>query len=512
MIEMQKKLRMLIVLDGWGINEKKEGNAVVAANPQNFIKYWNSYPHTKLSASGLDVGLPSGQMGNSEVGHLNIGAGRIIYQDFTRINKEIEEGHFFKHPVFIDAMENSKNNNTAMHLMGLISDGGVHSHIEHLEALLRLCKNYGLKDVYLHLFLDGRDVPPESALVYVNRIEDYMEKLRVGKIATIGGRYYGMDRDKRWERIELAYNAMVKGEGEIAKSARAAIEKSYSENRTDEFVLPTVIENEGKPVGIIKEKDSVIFFNFRPDRARQITRSLVDVDFNGFERKYFPLHFVCMTQYDKTIENVNVVYKPEGYRNTFGEYISQKGLKQLRIAETEKYAHVTFFFNGGVESPNNGEERALIQSPKVATYDLQPQMSAHEVKNRVLEEIDKNIYDFIIINFANADMVGHTGVYDAAKIAIETVDSCLGEIVERVLSLKGALYVTADHGNAEQMIDYETREPFTAHTTNLVPFIVIGEGEVELKDGGKLCDIAPTILDFMKLDIPKEMTGISLIK
>lgn len=451
-------------------------------------------------------------MGNSEVGHLNIGAGRIIYQDFTRINKEIEEGHFFKHPVFIDAMENSKNNNTAMHLMGLISDGGVHSHIEHLEALLRLCKNYGLKDVYLHLFLDGRDVPPESALVYVNRIEDYMEKLRVGKIATIGGRYYGMDRDKRWERIELAYNAMVKGEGEIAKSARAAIEKSYSENRTDEFVLPTVIENEGKPVGIIKEKDSVIFFNFRPDRARQITRSLVDVDFNGFERKYFPLHFVCMTQYDKTIENVNVVYKPEGYRNTFGEYISQKGLKQLRIAETEKYAHVTFFFNGGVESPNNGEERALIQSPKVATYDLQPQMSAHEVKNRVLEEIDKNIYDFIIINFANADMVGHTGVYDAAKIAIETVDSCLGEIVERVLSLKGALYVTADHGNAEQMIDYETREPFTAHTTNLVPFIVIGEGEVELKDGGKLCDIAPTILDFMKLDIPKEMTGISLIK
>lgn len=507
---MGRKLNMLIILDGWGINENKEGNAVKAANTPNFNKCWNTYPHTRLSASGLDVGLPRGQMGNSEVGHLNIGAGRIIYQELTRINKEIEEGRFFNHTAFLKAIENAKEKNSSLHLMGLLSDGGVHSHIEHVEALIKLCKEKGLKDVYVHAFLDGRDVPPESALEYVTRLEEYMEKVGVGKIATIGGRYYGMDRDKRWDRVELAYNAMVKGEGEIAHSAVETIKASYKENRTDEFILPTVIVRDDKPTAVIKENDSVIFFNFRPDRARQITRSLVDVNFDGFKRNYFPLHFVCMTQYDKTIENVDIVYKPQSYENTLGEYISKLGLKQLRIAETEKYAHVTFFFNGGVEAPNKEEERILIPSPKVATYDLQPEMSADLVKERVIEEIDKDIYDIIILNFANADMVGHTGNLDAARKAIETVDKCLGEIVDRVLKKEGAVYVTADHGNAEQMIDYKTGEPFTAHTTNLVPFITIGNGDVELEDGGRLCDIAPTILDFMGIEIPEEMTGKSL--
>lgn len=508
---MTKGLKMLMILDGWGINEKKEGNAIEAAYKPNFDRYLKKYPHTKLSTSGLDVGLPRGQMGNSEVGHVNIGAGRIIYQDLVRISKEIDEGDFYLHQEFLNAIENVKRNKSSMHLMGLLSDGGVHSHIEHIEALIKLCSDKGLKDVFIHAFLDGRDVPPKSALEYIKRLENYMKKVGIGKIATISGRYYGMDRDKRWERTELAYNAIVNGEGEKALSAAEAVKKSYNENRTDEFVLPTVIEKNGLPTSVIKEKDSVIFFNFRPDRARQITRSLVDKDFNGFKRGYFPLNFVCMTQYDKTIQNVDVVYTSQGYENMFGEYISSLGLKQLRIAETEKYAHVTFFFNGGVEAPNLGEDRALIPSPKVATYDLQPEMSAYEVKDRVIEEIEKDIYDVIILNFANADMVGHTGVFEAAKKAIEAVDRCVGEITDKVLYKGGAVYITADHGNAEQIIDYDNGEPFTAHTKNPVPFIVIGEGNVNLRDSGRLCDIAPTILDFMGSSIPDEMTGKSLL-
>ncbi|SHF14663.1 2,3-bisphosphoglycerate-independent phosphoglycerate mutase [Caloramator proteoclasticus] len=509
---MQKKPVMLMILDGWGINEKAEGNAIANANKPNFDRLWNEYPHTMLSASGLDVGLPRGQMGNSEVGHLNIGAGRIIYQEYTRINKEIEEGGFFKNEALIKAIENAKNNNSDIHLMGLLSDGGVHSHIDHLEALIKLCKDLGLNRVFVHAFLDGRDVPPSSALEYIDRLEKYMKEIGVGKIATISGRYYSMDRDKRWERTKLAYDAMVNAQGEIANSAREAVEKSYAENRTDEFVLPTVIIENERPVARIKENDSVIFFNFRPDRARQITRALVDVEFAGFERNYFKVHFVCMTQYDKTIENVDIAYRPEVYKNTFGEYVANKGLKQLRIAETEKYAHVTFFFNGGVEAPNKDEERVLIQSPKVATYDLQPEMSAYLVADRVCQELDKDIYDVVILNFANPDMVGHTGVFDAAKKAVEAVDECIGKVVSKVREKGGTVLITADHGNAEMMVDYETGEPYTAHTTNLVPFIVVGDEKLELRDGGRLCDIAPTMLEIMDLDIPVEMTGKSLIK
>lgn len=503
---------MLIILDGWGINNNNEGNAIANANKPNFDKFWNEYPHTVISASGLDVGLPKGQMGNSEVGHLNIGAGRIIYQEYTRINKEIEEGGFFTNQAFIKAIENAKTKNSDIHLMGLLSDGGVHSHIDHLEALIKLCKEHDFNRVFVHAFLDGRDVPPSSALEYVDRLEAFMKEIGVGKIATISGRYYSMDRDKRWERTKLAYDAMVNAEGELASSAREAIEKSYAENRTDEFVLPTVIIENERPVARIKENDSVIFFNFRPDRARQITRALVDVEFAGFERNYFNVHFVCMTQYDKTIENVDIAYRPEVYKNTFGEYIASKGLKQLRIAETEKYAHVTFFFNGGVEAPNKDEERVLISSPKVATYDLQPEMSAYLVADKVCEELDKDVYDAIILNFANPDMVGHTGVFDAAKKAVEAVDECLGKVVSKVREKGGTVLITADHGNAEMMVDYETGEPFTAHTTNLVPFIVVGDEKFELREGGRLCDIAPTMLEIMGIDIPAEMTGKSLIK
>ncbi|MCX7884608.1 MAG: 2,3-bisphosphoglycerate-independent phosphoglycerate mutase [Caloramator sp.] len=508
---MQNRLRMLLILDGWGINERKDGNAIANAKTDNFNYYWDNYPHTTLSASGLDVGLPEGQMGNSEVGHLNIGAGRIIYQEFTRINKEIKEERFFKNEAFLNAIDNVKKYNSKMHLYGLLSDGGVHSHREHLKALLKLCKSEGLSEVYVHCFLDGRDVPPQSALNYIDELENYMKEIGIGKIATISGRYYAMDRDKRWERVQLAYNAMVKGEGEIAGSAREAVEKSYSENRVDEFVLPTVIVKDDKVTAKIEENDSIIFFNFRPDRAREITRAFVDKDFEGFKRDYFRVYYVCMTLYDKSINDVDVAYKPEKYVNALGEYLSKNGIKQLRIAETEKYAHVTFFFNSGIEAPYENEERILIPSPKVPTYDMQPEMSAYLVTERVLKEIDENKYDFIVLNFANPDMVGHTGVYDAAVSAINAVDECLGKIVKKVLDKNGAVYITADHGNAEQMIDYETGEPYTAHTTNKVPFIVIGEGDVKLRDGGRLCDISPTILKCMGLEIPKEMTGEPII-
>lgn len=509
---MQKRLGILMILDGWGITDKTEGNALVNANKPNFDMLWRNYPHTQLNASGLDVGLPEGQMGNSEVGHLNIGSGRIIYQEFTRINKEIEEGRFFQNNTILDAIKNAKEKKSQLHILGLLSDGGVHSHINHLKALIKLCKEYDLDKVYIHGFLDGRDVPPQSALTYIKDIEEYVNEIGIGEIASISGRYYAMDRDKRWERVELAYKAMVLGEGKKASSAIEAVNNAYSEDITDEFVIPTVIVKNGENTATIKENDSVIFFNFRPDRAREITRAIVDTDFQGFERSYFKTHFVCLTQYDKTIENVNVAYTPQSYKNTFGEYISNLGYKQLRIAETEKYAHVTFFFNGGVEAPNKEEERILIPSPKVATYDLQPEMSAYLVTDKVIEAIEKDEYDFIILNFANPDMVGHTGVFEAAVSAVEHVDKCIGKIYEKVKEKNGSLFVTADHGNLEQMIDYETKEPYTAHTTNPVPFIVVNEGEMELRDNGRLSDIIPTILELSNIKLPVEMTGKSLVK
>ncbi|MBU5486038.1 2,3-bisphosphoglycerate-independent phosphoglycerate mutase [Clostridium sp. MSJ-11] len=503
---------MLMILDGFGITDKVDGNAILAANKPNYENIWNKYPHTYLKASGLSVGLPEGQMGNSEVGHLNIGAGRIIYQELTRITKDIDEGSFYDNAVINEVMDKSLKNNSSLHLMGLLSDGGVHSHIDHLKALLKLAKKKGLNRVYIHGFLDGRDVPPSSAKSYISEIEGFMRELGLGEVATIAGRYYAMDRDKRWERTNLAYNALVLGQGEEVNSAIEAVDKSYKDNKTDEFVLPTVVMKDGRPTATIKNGDSIIFFNFRPDRARQLTRALNDKVFDGFKRETLSLNFVTMTQYDKTIENVSIAYEPESYENTLGEYISKLGLKQLRIAETEKYAHVTFFFNGGVEKPNDGEDRALIPSPKVATYDLKPEMSAYEVTEEVLKRIDSNQYSLIILNFANPDMVGHTGVFEAAKVAIETVDICMGKIVNKILEKDGTVFLTADHGNSEQMIDYSTGQPMTAHTTNEVPYIYISNHSKGLREGGILADIAPTILNEMGVEVPKEMTGKNLIK
>jgi len=502
---------MLMILDGFGISAKVDGNAVKAAYKPNFDRFFSNYPHTELSASGLDVGLPRGQMGNSEVGHLNIGAGRIIYQELTRISKDVEDGVFFKNTEINEVMEKALKNNSDLHLLGLLSDGGVHSHIDHLKALLQLAKDKGLTKVYVHAFLDGRDVPPSSGEKFIIELENYMKELGVGKLATISGRYYAMDRDKRWERVELAYNAMVLSKGEFSSSAAEAIEKSYHDNKTDEFVLPTVITEDGKAIAKIKDNDSVIFFNFRPDRAREITRAINDRVFDGFSRETLKLNYLCMTQYDKSMENVTLAYKPKSYSNTLGEYVSSQGKKQLRIAETEKYAHVTFFFNGGVEAPNKDEDRALIPSPKVATYDLKPEMSAYEVTTEVLKRLDTAEYDMVILNFANADMVGHTGIFEAAKAAVETVDICMGKVVEKVLSMGGTVFVTADHGNAEIMIDYSTGAPMTAHTTDPVPFIYVSKNATELSNGGILADIAPTMLKVMGASIPSEMTGKSLI-
>ena len=508
---MSKVPVMLMILDGFGITDREDGNAIKAAYKPNYEKYISSYPHTLLQASGLEVGLPKGQMGNSEVGHLNIGAGRIIYQELTRITKEIEEGDFFNKTEINEAIDKAIKSNKSLHLLGLLSDGGVHSHIDHLKALIKLAADKGLKKVYVHGFLDGRDVPPSSALDYINELEDYMKEVGTGKVATISGRYYAMDRDNRWERVQLAYNAMVLSKGEIAVSASFAVEKSYHDNKTDEFVLPTVICQEGKPIANISDGDSVIFFNFRPDRAREITRAINDKVFDSFPRETLNLNFVTMTQYDKTLQGVSVVYKPQNYNNTLGEYVSKLGKKQLRIAETEKYAHVTFFFNGGVEAPNKDEDRALIPSPKVATYDLKPEMSAYEVTTEVLKRLDTAEYDMVILNFANADMVGHTGIFEAAKTAVETVDVCMGKVVEKVLSMGGTVFVTADHGNAEIMIDYSTGAPMTAHTTDPVPFIYVSKNATELSNGGILADIAPTMLTVMGASIPSEMTGKSLI-
>ncbi len=507
-----KKPLLLCIMDGFGINSEEKGNAIKMAKTPNLDKLFSTYPNTMLSASGMAVGLPDGQMGNSEVGHTNIGAGRIVYQELTRITKSISDGDFFENEALLAAVENAKKNGGALHILGLVSDGGVHSHNSHIYAIASLAKKQGLERVFVHCFLDGRDVPPSSGKDFVAEMDEKLKEIGTGKIATVMGRYYAMDRDNRWDRVEKAYRAMVFGQGEKDVCPVLAVSKSYEEDVTDEFVLPTVITENGEAVGKISEGDSVIFANFRPDRARQITRTFVDPEFDGFARDYFPLYFVCMTQYDKTMPNVEVAFKPQVLTNTLGEYLSKKGLKQLRIAETEKYAHVTFFFNGGVEKVSEGEDRALINSPKVATYDLQPEMSAKEVTDELLKRLDSDDLDVIILNYANCDMVGHTGVIDAAIKAVETVDECVGKVSDKVLSMGGAMLITADHGNADQMIDPETEGAFTAHTTYPVPFIVAGCGDVSLRDDGVLADIAPTMLKILNLEKPEEMTGTSIIK
>ena len=509
---MRRKPMMLMILDGFGINDNEKANAVKLANTPNIDKLMKIWPTTEIYTSGLKVGLPDGQMGNSEVGHTNIGAGRIVYQDLTRITKSIEDGDFFSNQEFIAAIENCKKNNSKLHILGLLSDGGVHSHIRHLVALLEVAKRKDFDDVYVHCFLDGRDTPPASGESYISQLEEKMKEKEVGKIASISGRFYSMDRDKRWERVQKAYDALVKGEGEKATSAISAIESSYQQEVFDEFVLPTVICNSNnEPVATIQDKDSVIFFNYRPDRAREITRSLVDPEFDGFTTKPLDLYYVCFTQYDETIPNVQIAFKPESLKNTFGEYVSNQGLTQLRIAETEKYAHVTFFFNGGEEKQYPGEDRILVPSPKVQTYDMQPEMSAVEVTDKVVEAIESDKYDCIILNYANPDMVGHTGNLEAAIKAIETIDECVERVVSAIEEKNGIILMTADHGNAEQMIDYKTGEPHTAHTTNVVPLVLIGVEGVQLKVG-KLADLAPTMLDLMELPKPEEMTGESIIQ
>lgn len=502
-----KKPLALIIMDGFGNNPSDYGNAIHAANKPNIDRLFANGVVTEIGASGLDVGLPDGQMGNSEVGHTNIGAGRIVYQELTRISKSIKDGDFFENETLKIAIDNCNKNDKALHLLGLLSDGGVHSHNEHLYGLLQMAKKNNISKVYVHAFMDGRDVPPSSGKDFIKDLQSKMDEIGVGEIASVMGRYYAMDRDNRWERVSLAYGAMVDGEGNQSDNAVETMQKSYDENVTDEFVIPTVIKGTER----INSGDSVIFFNFRPDRAREITRTLVDENFDGFKRKkgFFPLTFVCMTQYDVTMPNVSVAFKPQSLTNTMGEYLSKNGKTQLRIAETEKYAHVTFFFNGGVEATFEGEDRALINSPKVATYDLKPEMSAYEVCDEVVSRINSDKYDVIILNYANCDMVGHTGVFDAAKAAVEAVDTCVGKTVDAILAKGGVALITADHGNADQMYEPDG-SPFTAHTTNKVPFVVCG-ADVKLREGGKLADIAPTMLQLMGLEQPKEMDGVSLI-
>ncbi len=514
---MEKTMTALIIMDGFGLNPVHEGNAIFQEGTPHLDALMQKYPHTQLGASGMDVGLPDGQMGNSEVGHLNIGAGRIVYQELTRITKDILDGEFFKKKPLTDAMDQAMKTGQAVHLMGLVSDGGVHSHNTHLYALLKMCKDRGVKNVYVHCFLDGRDVPPTSGFDFVKELEAKIREIGVGQIATVMGRYWAMDRDNLWDRVQKAYDAMVLGEGQAtADSAAQAVEQSYAKEETDEFVKPTVILKDGKPVATIQPEDSVIFFNFRPDRARQLTRTFIQPDFDGFQRGkgYFHVNFVSMTQYDETFTGLAIVNPPESLDNTLGEYLSGLGKTQLRIAETQKYAHVTFFFNGGVEKPNPGEDRELIPSSKVATFDLKPDMSAYEVTEKAEELIRAKTYDMMILNFANCDMVGHTGIMKAAMEAVKTVDICVDRVVKAILENGGRAFVTADHGNADQMVDPETGEPFTAHTTNPVPFIAIGPEFVgkHLRDGGRLADIAPTMLHSMGIPVPKEMTGKTLVE
>ena len=510
---MSKKPVVLMVLDGYGLSDQTEGNAIAMANTPVMDGLMKECPFVKGQASGLAVGLPDGQMGNSEVGHMNIGAGRIVYQDLTRITKSIEDGDFFENKALLDAMENCKKNDSDLHLWGLLSDGGVHSHITHLYGLLEMAKRQGLTKVYVHAFLDGRDTPPASGKDYVEELLKKMEEIGVGKIASLSGRYYAMDRDNNWDRVQKAYDSLVKGEGVLAECPVKALEESYAKDVTDEFVLPTVITENGKPVSVVKENDSVIFFNFRPDRAREITRAFCDDQFTGFDRPYIKTDFVCFKNYDETIPNKKIAFEKEEIVNTFGAYLAKCGKKQLRLAETEKYAHVTFFFNGGIEEPNVDEARLLVNSPKdVATYDLKPEMSAPEVGMDLVEAIKSDKYDVIVINFANPDMVGHTGVIPAAVKAVERVDELVGNAVQAVKDVDGVLFICADHGNAEKMIDETTGEPHTAHTTNPVPFILVNaDPKYTLREGGCLADIAPTLLQIMGLEQPKEMTGKSLL-
>ena len=510
---MRKKPVVLMILDGYGLNSSTKGNGVALAKTPVMDKLMAEYPYVKGYASGLAVGLPDGQMGNSEVGHLNMGAGRIVYQELTRITKSIEDGDFFENKELLGAIENCKKNNSDLHLYGLLSDGGVHSHITHVFALLELAKRNGIKNVYVHCFMDGRDTAPDSGKDFIAKLYEKMEELGVGEIASVTGRYYAMDRDNRWDRVEKAYRALTLGEGNQAACGKCAIKASYEAGKTDEFVEPTVITKDGKPVGVIKDKDSVICFNFRPDRAREITRCFCDDEFTGFDRgSRKDVYYVCFTDYDVTIPNKYVAFKKEKITNTFGEFLAANNMTQARIAETEKYAHVTFFFNGGIEEPNKGEDRILVKSPKVATYDLQPEMSALEVCDKLCEAIRSDKYDVIIINFANPDMVGHTGVIDAVIKAIETVDACVGRAVEAVKEKDGVMFICADHGNAEVLVDENTGEPYTAHTTNPVPFILVNyDNEYTLKENGKLCDIVPTLIDIMGMEKPAEMTGQSLL-
>ena len=511
---MSKKPTVLMILDGYGLNDNCSHNAVCEAKTPVMDQLMKQYPFVHGNASGMAVGLPEGQMGNSEVGHLNMGAGRIVYQELTRITKSIQDGDFFEIPAFKEAVANCKKNDSSLHLYGLVSDGGVHSHISHIYGLLELAKREGLEKVYVHCFLDGRDTPPASGKDFVAQLEEKMEEIGVGKVASVTGRYYAMDRDKNWDRVQKAYAALTRGEGVPAESATAGIQASYDQEKYDEFVMPTVVMENGAPVATIKDHDSVIFYNFRPDRAREITRAFCDDDFTGFEReKKLDLVYVCFTDYDETIANKLVAFHKESITNTFGEFLAANNLTQARIAETEKYAHVTFFFNGGIEEPNPGEDRILVNSPKeVATYDLKPEMSAPEVCNKLVEAIKSGKYDVIIINFANPDMVGHTGVEAAAIQAIETVDACVGRAVDAVKEMDGVLFICADHGNAEQLVDYQTGEPWTAHTTNPVPFILVNaDPAYKLREGGCLADIAPTLIELMGLEQPKEMTGKSLL-
>ena len=501
---------IMIILDGWGISPRTEGNAVYHAHTPVMDRIVSQYPNTTLDCAGEPVGLPEGQMGNSEVGHLNLGSGRVVYQDISRINKSIHDGDFFSNESILRAMEHVRTNLSSLHIMGLLSDGGVHSHIDHLFALLTMAKKAGIKQVYIHAFLDGRDVQPKCAGEYILKTEQKMEELGIGKIATLSGRYYAMDRDNRWERVRLAYDALTQGTGEMSHSAIDAVSDAYERGENDEFVRPTIINTNGNPIATIQDSDAIIFFNFRPDRAREITKALTMHDFSGFERKITPkVYFMCMTRYDETFE-LPIAFPEQPLKNTLSEYLSKSGKKQLHIAETEKYAHVTFFFNGGVEKPYKNEDRILIHSPLVATYDLKPEMSAYQVTDILVEKINSGEYDVIIANYANPDMVGHTGIFDAALKAVETVDECLGRVLEAVASQGGAALILADHGNCEQMIYYEDNSPHTAHTTNPVPLVIVSDMNIDLRKG-IFADVAPTMLAILHLEVPSQMTGHSLL-